>query len=194
MKTALIPVFILVFAISVFSQGFKSGKIDASQWDTNNVLTLKSESKDSDEIQIVTKSKKLRRTSKKVKHLKINNQSYRMIESCGSINIVNEQGATILKTNRDRSEVFLKDDQRFTRKRIKGNNGAFEYVNDQQEVIVSGQVKNGVIEIQNHSAEIKEALVALCLEELLQHAYDRYLNAIRTSSFLVLNTISNECI
>lgn len=193
MKTVLIPVFVFAFTISVFSQGFKSGKIDASQWDTNNVLTLKSESKDSDEIQIVTKSKKVRRTSKNIKHLKVNDQSYQLIESCGSINIVNDQGETVLKTNRDRSEVYLKDNQRFTRQRVKGNNGAFEYVNEKQEVIVSGQVKNGIIEIQNHSTEIKDALVALCLEELLKHAYDRYLNAIRTSSFLVYNSVI-ECI
>ena len=183
MKTTLIPIFILISSISVFSQGFKSGKIDASHWDTDVVLTLKSET-NTDEIKIVTKGKKLRRSSKEIKHLKINENSYQLIESCGSINILNAKGESLLKTNHDRSEIYLQNNERFTRKKVKGNSGAFEYVNDNQQVIVSGQVKGGIIELRNHSGQIKDALIALCLEELLQHAYDRYLNAIMTSSFL----------
>jgi len=183
MKTALIPILILLGSISVFAQGYTSGKINASQWDTDVVLTLKSDNSP-DEIKIVTKSKKLRRSSKKVKHLKINENSYQLIESCGSINILNDKGQTLLKTNQDRSEIFLPNNEKITRKKVKGNSGAFEYVNGNQQVIVSGQVKGGVIQLKNHSGQSKDALIALCLEGLLQHAYDRYLNAIMTSSFL----------
>lgn len=182
MKTTLIPIFVLLVNYSAFSQEFKSGKIDASQWDTDVVLTLKSEQ--NNEIKIVTKGKKIRRSSQKVKHLKINENSYQLIESCGSINILNAKGESLLKTNQDRSEIFLPNNEHYIRKRLKGSSGTFEYVNEAQQVIVSGQVKGGVIQLMNHSKEIKDALVALCLEELLQHAYDRYLNAIMTSSFL----------
>lgn len=184
MKTVLIPAFLIFTTITAFSQEFKSGKIDASQWGTNVVLTLKSEDSGHQEIKIVTKGKKVRRTTQKVKHLKINENSYQLIETCGSINVLNAKGETLLKTNRDRSEIFLLNNERVTRKRTRGSNGAFEYVNDNQQVIVSGQLKGGVIELQNHSSEIKDALIALCLEELLQHAYDRYMNAIMISSFL----------
>lgn len=184
MKTALIPILILLGSISLFSQEFRSGKIDASHWNTDVVLSLKSGTNNK-EIKIVTKGKKLRRSSKKVKHLKINENSYQLIESCGTINILNEKGETLLKTNQDRSEILLQGNERISRRKLKGNSGAFEYVDGKQQVIVSGQVKGGVIELKNHDAhQVKDALIALCLEELLQHAYDRYLNAIMTSSFL----------
>ncbi|PHN07513.1 hypothetical protein [Flavilitoribacter nigricans] len=183
MKTALIPLLILLGSYTTFGQGFSSGKINASQWDTDVVITLKSDN-GPDEIRIATKGKKTRRSYQKVKNLKINENSYQLIESCGSINILNEKGETLLKTNQDRSEIFLMNHEKFTRKKAKGNSGVFEYVNGNQQVIVSGQVKGGVIQLKNHSGEVRDALIALCLEELLQHAYDRYLNAIMTSSFL----------
>lgn len=183
MKTALIPVFIVLGTLSVFSQGFKSGKINAGQWDTNVPLILKSDD-GRDQIKVATKSKKQRRSSKNIKQLEINGTSYQLIESCGRINILDSKGNILLKTNRDRTEIFLGTNERYTRKRVRGNTGVFEYVDDAKRVVVSGQLKGGIIELKNHSRSTRDPLMALCLEELLQHAYDRYLNAIMTSSFL----------
>lgn len=183
MKKTVLLLFPMLAALMVYGQAFKSDKIDPAQWDPNLQLNLKTE-QGQQEIRINPLGKKVKRSQKQVKYLKVNGESYQMVETCGVINILNSKGEVLLKTNRDRSEIALSQNRQITRRMLKGNKGLIEYLDNNNKVIVSGQLNGGVIELTNYSTEEQHALLALCLEELLQQAYDRYLHAMMISSFL----------
>lgn len=108
------------------------------------------------------------------KSLVINDSSYDMIKKDGAINIVDQYGNTVLKTDTYRSVFYTANNQIFKRGKLNRFTQVYEIVNAAGEVVVSGKIDRKEIDIRIHQPllSFKNLLAAMCFEELLQMRRD----------------------
>ena len=169
MKKTLVLLLTLFSTHLVYSQEFIGQKIKYDQWATNEVLTF-STFDGVQEIQMVALPKKVKKNKKKIRHLKINGDKYQLVAASGAINLLNADGKVLLKTNPDRTELFIEGKHKYVKAR---KQNAISYLDESGKIAVKGQLREGIIRVKNYQEQLNAPLLAICLEELLQIKLER---------------------
>lgn len=160
--TAMLPLFLL-------AQTFKSEALFPKDWDRNTVVEV-THADGNTAVKILALSKDIKGTTKNMKPLKINGQSYRILRTDRVINIQNEAEETLLLTSSRQMKVIMPNGETF--RKTNKSNRVFSYVNEAGKVIMEAKLRDNSV---SHKIEIlmhedQPLLLALGIEMLVKRA------------------------
>lgn len=170
-KTLLLwTLFAIPFLLS--AQYFKSKPLYAGYW--GGKTTVKISTVDSTyNLEIKALSKRLKGTKLRMKPIKINDDSYRIVRTENVIHIKDESDETVLMTSNRQMKVVTADGETFKKNRFHRRN--FSYLNENGDVVIEAKLRdnlfNHVVEITMHEDE--PLLLALCVEMLTRLAREQ---------------------
>lgn len=166
----LLTLFAMPFLLS--AQYFRSKPLYAGYW--GGKTTVKISTVDSTySLEIKALSKRLKGTRLRMKPVKINNDSYKIVRTADVIHIKDEANQTLLMTSNRQMQVAMSDGKTFRKNRFHRRN--FTYLNESGEVVIEARLRdklfNHVVEISMHEDE--PLLLALCVEMLTRLAREQ---------------------
>lgn len=177
MKKTLLLLVIAALGCSLHAQNLKSKALYAGYWGKKTQLEFSTDDQ-TQKVQMMALGKRIKGTYKRVKPIKINGTTYRIIRTEGVVHIQNEAEETVLMTsNRQmkvttpQGELYLKD---------KHNRKRFVYVDQAGSPIIEARLRNNIF---NHTIEItmhkdEPLMLALCLEMLTKRAREEVITSL----------------
>ncbi len=172
MKKTLLLLTLFTIPFLLAAQYFRSKPLYAGYW--GGKTTVKISTVDSSyNLEIKALSKRLKGTKLRMKPIKINGASYRILRTENVIHIKDDSDETVLMTSNRHMQVVLADGKSFTKNRYHRRN--FTYLNENGDVVIEARLRdnvfNHVVEISMHEDE--PLLLALCLEMLTKLAREQ---------------------
>ncbi len=169
MKKVLLSTLTVVLPLLLLAQNFSSEALYPKSWDKNTIVEINT-TDNSYQVKILALSKDLKGTSKEMKPLQINGETYRILRTDRVINIQNEAGETQLLTSSRMMKVIMPDGRTF--RKTNKSNRFFAFVDDEGKVVAEAKLRDNSV---SHKIEIlmredQPLLLALCVEMLVKRA------------------------
>jgi len=171
-----LSLFLILFVFHLAkAQEYESVILKSSLINSNKLITFNN--MDGNEaIQILSKTKRLKKSKLKLKPLRINGEDYTLIRQQGVLNLKDATGNIVAATNNTRSLVFI-DSKSYTKKAAFWNTANVSYLDDEGKAVVNIVLKNRRLLVEYLAPDVDDALLAIALEEAIQ-GYRNYINFI----------------
>ena len=169
MKKTLLLVIIAVVPILLQAQFLQSKTLYAGYWGPKTIVKL-STPDSSYQIELLALAKRIKGTSKRIRPIRVNDKTYRLIRTEGVVHIQNEAEEALLMTSNRQMKAVLANGEFFRKNR--NNRRHFTYLNQAGKPVIEARLRNNVF---NHVIEItlhedQPLLLALCTAMLVKTA------------------------
>ncbi|MBX2873225.1 MAG: hypothetical protein KTR30_14030 [Saprospiraceae bacterium] len=172
MKKTLLLLALLTIPFLLSAQYFRSKPLTAGYWGSKS--TVKISTVDSTyNLEIKALSKRLKGTKFRIKPIKINGDTYRIVRTEDVIHIKNESEETVLMTSNRQMQVVMADGTTFQKDKFRRRN--FSYLNESGEVVIEARLRDNVFShvVEINMYEDEPLLLALCVEMLTRLAREQ---------------------
>ena len=170
MMYKLVSVFsLLLVNLFAYSQSYISEPIKPNRWDTHHVVSLVQPKHDR-QIQITSVFQRLPSKVKR-KSVKMNGEHYAFIKNNGEINLHDAEGNTLAKRTIHAHHVVAAG--AIFQRKLKWGTNQITYSDQKGEKAIEAFEKAGRIYLVKHNEAFPDALMLICLEDLMSTIRER---------------------